>query len=81
MTAQEMFEQLGYELDRNNNLLNYIDYWKNEETKYGVMNRRICFDLRRKRYYALYSFETVGIDMPTHRAIQKQIEELGWLEE
>lgn len=79
MTAQEMFENLGYKLDKSSNP-NYIDYWKNEETKYIVFAKRICFDLRRKTYYIFYSFETIGIDMSTHRAIQKQIEELGWLE-
>lgn len=80
MSAQKLFEKLGYKLDKSLGP-NYIDYWKNEETKYIVFAKRICFDLKKQTYFVAYSFETIGIDMSTNKAIQKQIEELGWLEE
>ena len=78
MSAQEMFEQLGYKLDK---YPDHLDYWKGAETKYAAMVKQVCFDLRRKSYYATCLFDVGEIDMPTLRAIQKQIEELGWLDD
>ena len=78
MTAKEMFEELGYKLDINHN---FLDYWKFEETKYAVISRHIWFDLNNKSYSTINIYEIAKIDMPTHRAIQKQLEELGWLKE
>lgn len=78
LSAQKMFEQLGYKLDKHPD---HLDYWKGAEIKYAAIVKQVCFDLRRKSYYATCLFDVGEIDMPIHRAIQKQIEELGWLDD
>lgn len=66
MTAKEMFEELGYEEDFH---IAYIKYHNSEEDKYIWFNKfsrtvEIEFD----------------IDMTLLKAINKQVEELGWNE-
>lgn len=77
-SAKEMFEDLGYEKVvtgseiRNENFITY-----NNEKE----NKLIGF---RKWFKDFHAFEDKGdmdIDMPTFKAIHKQLEELGWLEE
>lgn len=73
MTAKEMFEKLGYEQDLNSERIRYF----NEETKYYVV-----FFLEYKIYTIGCSNENedVGINIELHKAINKQVEELGWNE-
>ena len=56
-----------------------LDYWKFEETKYVVISRHICFDLDNKSYSTTSIHEIAKVDMPTFKAICKQLEELGWI--
>ncbi len=76
-TAKEMFEELGYVFEINDN---FIEYYKNSKKSFFVY-KHVCFDLVNKSYSASCNYENMEIDMPTFRAIQKQLEELGWLDE
>lgn len=71
MTAKEMFEELGYEIDSTYEIEGHLFYCK-DYTK-------IDFDLRREDFYKYNSggFRS-PIDMKLLKAINKQIEELGW---
>ena len=75
-TAREMIEELGYESSADDYYIecSYDDknegYWK-----------RISFDLREKTFDAVDTYDAMNIDIPTFKAIQKQLEELGWLYE
>lgn len=64
MTAKEMFEELGYE---ENYHIEYIMYYNKEEEKY------IWFSRTDETIEARFD-----IDMLLLKAINKQIEELGW---
>lgn len=72
MTAKEMFEELGYR--QIYNTVNYIIY--DFETKFEI-----------KFYRPHKNIEIVGkepyntLDMEELQAINKQVEELGWLDE
>ncbi len=67
MTAQEMFESLGWQLKQNG--LKIIYY----HPDYG---ETLEFDKEYEEYYA----ENLGIDMSILKAINKQCKELGWLD-
>ena len=71
MTAEEMFKELGYECRY---FKRYIYY-----TKIGS-NMTIEFNLKKKDYHCVCG---MGFKVPSEeekKAIQKQMEELGWLE-
>lgn len=82
MEAKEMFEELGYEQK--------IEYYrgKEKEIKYVVEEKyhsQFVFDMNNKMFNAY--FETsegeempAWIEMKMLKAINKQIEELGWNE-
>ena len=76
MSAKEMFEELGYEEENDKNYIEYTKYMKNIK-QYAY----IYFDLEEKvilptmEYSSSYALE---IDMNLLKAINKQIEELGW---
>lgn len=80
MTAKEMFEKLGYSLKVDNN--NLIEYSKED-----CGHISFCFDIETKRFYSMYSFPSSiqstphSITLDEFEAVQKQMEELGWLEE
>ena len=85
MSAKEMFEELGYEYQKNNNILNY--HLEQNDSKGVQMRFGIFFNLDYKYYhtYAYGLFENgkpydsyLSIDIKIHKAINKQIEELGW---
>ena len=67
MTAQEMFEQLGWELKQSCFKLVYFN---------ETYNETIEFDKQYEEYYV----ENLAIDMPTLKAINQQCKELGWLD-
>ena len=77
MTAREMFEELGYVFEINDN---FIEYYKNSKRSFFVY-KHVCFDLVGKSYSASCNYENMEIDMPTFKAIYKQLEELGWLDD
>lgn len=78
MTAKEMFEKLGYELDIN--VLGIIRYAKHDiETglSYYIrfLNDEKVFNCNTISYNEIYPLH---IDIKLHEAINKQISELGW---
>lgn len=80
MNAREMFEELGYSLKVDNN--NLIEYSKED-----CGHIAFCFDIETKRFYSRYSFSSSiqstphSITLDEFEAVQKQMEELGWVEE
>lgn len=80
ITAKEMFEKLGYSLKVDNN--NLIEYSKKD-----CGNIAFDFDIETKRFYSRYSFSSSiqstphSITLDEFEAVQKQMEELGWIEE
>ncbi len=85
MSAKEMFKELGFEYQKGNNILNY--HLEQNDSKGVQMRFGISFNLDYKSYhtYAYGWFENgepydsnLSIDAKIHKAINKQIEELGW---
>ena len=79
MTAREMFEELGYSLKVEHN--DFIEYSKED---CGHID--FYFLIKTKRFYSRYcfsqSFQSTAhsITLDELEAVQKQMEELGWLE-
>lgn len=81
MTAKEMFEKLGYHENDRPFRDSPISYFIRLNYKHYV---EILFFLSGKKviYSSTNSInDCVEISMPELKAIQKQCEELGWLEE
>lgn len=80
MKAEELFEKLGYSLKVDNN--NLIEYSK-EDCGHIAFD----FDIETKRFYSRYFFSSSiqstphSITLDEFEAVQKQMEELGWVEE
>ena len=76
MNAREMFESLGYKYSRN-----YIKYYGDEVIEYykteGV---KFVFLMKEHEFYVEYYEEPKHITVNELQAINKQCEELGWLE-
>lgn len=68
MKAKEMFEKLGYKQEKDN----WIIYCKNEDA--------IIF-MDDKTFYKRHYYDPGDINIEELKAINKQIEELGWLNE
>lgn len=73
VTAKKMFESLGYTLIRSDNCL--ISYEKN---KIDALIR-IVFIMEDKKFYSEYNDVAHDITMDELKAVNKQIEELGWI--
>lgn len=73
MTAREMFEELGYKRNVEDNKITYSQ-------KFGYETFEIMFDLSEKEINIDTDME-VKIEEDILQAIDKQAEELGWLEE
>lgn len=73
MTAREMFEELGYKRNVEDNKITYLQ-------KFGYSTFEITFDLSEKEINIDTDME-VKIEEDILQAIDKQSEELGWLEE
>lgn len=73
MTANEMFEKLGYRIHTHNEV--YIDYIDNK-------GKFISFEIEHKLYYVsdYKSDMTENIYIEEHQAIHQQMKELGWIE-
>ena len=73
MTASEMFEELGYKRNVEDNKITYSQ-------KFGYETFEIMFDLSEKEINIDTDME-VKIEEDILQAIDKRAEELGWLEE
>lgn len=73
MSAQEMFEKLGYKKDEYSKCIFY--YNPNE------INDEIVFYLENRTFDRDYYGHANAITIPLLKAINKQVEELGWLDE
>ena len=73
MSAKEMFEELGYEIDSTCEIEGHL-YYCRDYTK-------IDFDLKRENFYKYHcSALRSPIDMKLLQAINQQCKELGWLD-
>lgn len=73
-TAKELFEELGYTYKEN----------KSDFMYERCITENVYFDCKYKCVtvcdgYSDHDRMPMSIDIPTFRAIQKQLEELGWL--
>lgn len=73
MTSSEMFEELGYKRNVEDNKITYLQ-------KFGYETFEIMFDLSEKEINIDTDME-VKIEEDILQAIDKQAEELGWLDE
>lgn len=73
MTASEIFEELGYKRNVEDNKITYLQ-------KFGYETFEIMFDLSEKEINIDTDME-VKIEEDILQAIDKQAEELGWLDE
>ena len=71
MTAKEMFESLGYNYEKTAfEIFYFIDYWETSDDMFYI---GIHFNLDDKNFWS-----EVNIDVDELKAINKQVEELGW---
>lgn len=73
MTASEIFEELGYKRNVEDNKITYLQ-------KFGYETFEIMFDLSEKEINIDTDME-LKIEEDILQAIDKQVEELGWLDE
>lgn len=76
MNAEQMFEKLGYQRNTENEKIIYLI-----ETKGSFYYQEIIFNLVQKVIVIDGNFLEVAIESDLLKAINKQAEELGWLEE
>ena len=78
MSAKEMFEKLGYEYVETNNYIEYIKYYY----KHWIFKDYQKIIFFKSPIYDLDIFDRLGttINRDLLQAINKQVEELGWLE-
>lgn len=74
MTAQEIFEKLGYQRNVENEKIIYLI-----ETKGSFYYQEIIFNLVQKVIVIDGNFLEVAIENNLLKAINKQCEELGWI--
>lgn len=74
MNAREMFEELGYQRNAENEKIIYII-----ETKGSFYYQEIIFNLVKKIIVIDGNFLEVAIENTLLKAINKQCEELGWI--
>jgi hypothetical protein len=77
MNAKEMFGQLGYKVVED-------PIWSKYRLLYTKDRTAIAFLFMTKTYYKYtysYNVESEAIIMEEHKAITKQLEELGWLDD
>ena len=73
-TAEEMFEDLGYECFKKPLSIRYQANYEMAED-----HKDIYFSSYSRTFYAQQDFNPMDINMREFKAIQKQIKELGWL--
>lgn len=85
MTAKEMFEELGYYYRKTNNEIIVFEVWQNglSELHHNEILRFKKYD---RKWWELQPKKILHFDLKNDiniklfKAINKQIEELGWLE-
>lgn len=75
MNAEQMFEELGYQRNTENEKIIYLI-----ETKGSFYYQEIIFNLVQKVIVIDGNFLEVAIESDLLKAINKQAEELGWIE-
>lgn len=76
-TAKEMFEELGYKyISDEFGLIDCIKV-ENNNCYHIAYCYHIAFGV--KDFWATENYRPMDIDMPTFKAIQKQLEELEWI--
>lgn len=73
MTAEQMFEKLGYKRRADIDVIVYFQ-------KFGLLYFKIMFDLSEKIVDIDTNFERTEIEDDLLKAIDKQAEELGWIQ-
>ena len=76
MTAKEMFEELGYKYEENNTEIIYFNSFRSRFQYLIVFYK----DIKTIEKFKYYNNVSVGINVKELQAINKQIEELGWLD-
>lgn len=74
MNAEQMFEELGYQRNAENEKIIYLI-----ETKGSFYYQEIVFNLLQKVIVIDGNFLEVAIERDLLKAINKQCEELGWI--
>ena len=74
MTAKKMFEELGYTCMNSEGVITYRKH-------IGTCVCEIDFWFDFEEYSSIETLGRLLIDADTHKAITKQLEELGWLNE
>lgn len=74
MNAEQMFEELGYQRNTENEKIIYLI-----ETKGSFYYQEIIFNLLQKVIVIDGNFLEVAIENNLLKAINKQCEELGWI--
>ena len=74
MNAEQMFEELGYQRNEENEKIIYLI-----ETKGSFYYQEIIFNLVQKVILIDGNFLEVAIESDLLKAINKQAEELGWI--
>lgn len=72
MNAREMFKSLGYECSKYYDRNRIIQYYNEEETQF-------FFWIKEQEFSASEYGEPKNITMDEFKAIQQQMEELGWI--
>ena len=72
MTAIEMFKKLGYKYNKCRNRNQIIEYCKENSTS-------VLFWIKERKFSVLEYCEPKDITVDEFKAIQKQMEELGWI--
>lgn len=78
MTAKEMFRKLGYRYKEPTLKVHGDSHFYYEDI---FKCNLIIFYLKEKKFMTSHNYKEMDIDMPTFKAIHKQLEELGWLDE
>lgn len=92
MSAKEMFEKLGYKQLSNDNIaisyknnfkkdkVNYMVVFYFSDNNYQIFKQSYSTRLLKENLY-LPIYEPYRVSKELHEAINKQVEELGWLDE
>ena len=79
MEAKEMFEAIGFvPFFKTKDLIIYENFPDNEKERINVV---FYLKIKQIRVYYVENDEDVFVDMTLLKAINKQCEELGWLDE
>lgn len=76
-SAKEMFKLLGYEYCGNDNSIMYVSSFVEKEMWHLHV---VVFNKIYKEWNIFENINNVSVGIELHKAITKQMEELGWLE-